>query len=119
MRKTVVALGFLVLVAVSGCDAASEASNAVSGAVDKGSVCVDALKLAGFEPDLSNPEKAAEEAKKRSEELGNLAQKTADTTVKDALNDMATKVGEFKPSNAVQWSKDKVERLDTLRRACI
>lgn len=107
------------LLALGGVSACAE----VSDAADKASICVDALKLAGFTPNLSDPVKTAADAERTSRELSELADKAADTTLRDALEGMADKVGELDvrdldPSEATRWAKEKVTTLDTLTRAC-
>lgn len=118
MRATTTLLlcGLLTLGSVAGCAE-------VSGAADKASICVDALKLAGFTPNLSDPAKAAADAERTSRELSELADKAADTTLRDALEGMADKVGELDvrdldPSTATRWAQEKATTLDTLTRAC-
>ncbi|KAA2264606.1 hypothetical protein F0L68_05750 [Solihabitans fulvus] len=99
-----------------GCSAAAEAK-------DKASVCVDALKLGGFTPDLSDPAKSVEDAHRKAEELGKLADQAGDTTLRDALKGMAqkltsVKVSDFDPQSVQNWVNSKVSDLDTLRKAC-
>ena len=58
--------------AVSGCEAvqqASDTANQVGQAADKAQLCIEALKLAGFTPDATDPQKALEETQKKAEEL--------------------------------------------------
>jgi hypothetical protein len=118
-----VVIGATLACGLTACDAAREASDAVGQATDKASICVEALRLAGFTPDVSNPEQAVEDAKKTSEELAQLAGQTPDEALKQALNDMSSKVGELgpedmNPANVARWAQDKVNTVDTLTRAC-
>jgi hypothetical protein len=123
-RARVVAIAAAALIAlVAGCDAAREATDTANRATDKASICIEALRLAGFNPDPSDPQKAAEEARQTSEELSDLANRAADTTLRDALNGMSQKIGELgpediNPANLVTWADQKVERFDALTRAC-
>jgi hypothetical protein len=108
---------------LAACDTVNDAANTVGAVTDKASICVDALKLAGFYPDLGNPEQAVKDAKKTSEDLARLADQAADTTLRQALNDMSRKVGELgpgsiKPSTVTRWAADKVNTVDALTRAC-
>jgi hypothetical protein len=108
---------------LAGCDSVNDAANTVGAATDKASICVEALKLAGFYPDLGNPEQAAKDAKKTSEDLARLADQAADTTLRQALTDMSRKVGELgpgdiQPSKVTSWAAEKVNTVDTLTRAC-
>lgn len=108
----------LLAAALVGCDTVQEASDTVGNAADKVTICAEALRLAGFSPDASDPAKAAEDAKKTSDELSRLAGQTPDETLKQALNDVSRKVGEFRPENAAQWTREKVATVDALSRAC-
>lgn len=120
--RTAAAVAALVMV-LAGCEAAREATDAAGQATDKASICVEALRLAGFNPDAANPQKAAEEARQTSEELERLANEAADTTLRDALNGMSQKIGELgpedvNPANLERWADEKVSRFETLTRAC-
>jgi hypothetical protein len=112
------ALAVALLSGVVACDAARDATDTVGQAADKASICVEALRLAGVNPDPNDPAKAVEEAKKTSDELERLAGQTPDETLRTALNDMSRTVEEFRPENAAQWARDKVDTLDRLTRAC-
>lgn len=107
----------------SGCGSVREASNAAGQATDKASICVDALRLAGFVPEVSDPRRAAEDAKKTSEELARLAGQTPDEALRTAPNDMSSKVGELGPGNldpgsVSRWTQEKVSAVTALTRAC-
>ncbi|HET9138439.1 bacteriophage spanin2 family protein [Actinophytocola sp.] len=111
------------VVVLTGCDSVREASDTVNRASDKVSICAEALRLAGFNPDAADPEKAAEEAQRKAEELRDLAGATPDQALKDALNDMANKVGELReqninPNEIATWTQEKARTLETLTRAC-
>ncbi|MBC6451604.1 bacteriophage spanin2 family protein [Actinokineospora xionganensis] len=109
---------------LTACDAVREATSAADSATDKASVCLDAAKLAGFYPDLSNPEQAVKDAEKTAADLQALAEKTGDATLKDALADMSAKVGELgpnsiDPASVTQWAKEKVGAANALTQACL
>ncbi len=110
--------------ALTGCDSVKEATNSASNAADKAGICVEAVRLAGFNPDASNPEKTAQDAEKTATDLTALAEKTADTSLKDALNGMSAKVNELStatisPATVTAWAKEKVSAVDTLSQACL
>lgn len=109
----------LLALALSGCDALNTASETL----DKAEVCTQALQAAGFEPDLSNPDQTIADAKQRSEELRDLANKTTDAEVKQELNEMADKLGQLgpedlDPATSVAWAQDKLETYNRLQAAC-
>ena len=108
---------------LSACDAVTEATSAASNATDKASICVEALKLANFTPSEQDMEQTASDAKRRADELKSLADRAADTTLRDALNTMSDKVAELDvsnldPSSVTSWAKEKVDALNTLVQAC-
>jgi len=112
--------------AVSGCEAvqgASDAANQVNDAATKASLCIDALKLAGFTPDLSDPAKAVEESHKKAEELSALAAKTGDTTLKQAIEGVSTTMSsvtlsDLDPQSAATWAQEKLDLVAKLGNAC-
>lgn len=112
--------------AVSGCEAvqgASDAANQVNDAATKATLCIDALKLAGFTPDLSDPAKAVEESHKKAEELSALAAKTGDTTLKQAIEGVSTTMSsvtlsDLDPQSAADWAQKKLDLVSKLGNAC-
>jgi hypothetical protein len=121
--RRVAALAVVLTVGLAGCDSVREASDTVGQASDKVSICTQAVRLAGFVPDVANPQQAAEEAGDKAEELRRLADQAADKTLEDALNGMADKVGELRAQDisaakVAAWATEKAEAVDALTRAC-
>ncbi|GAA3842413.1 bacteriophage spanin2 family protein [Saccharothrix violaceirubra] len=112
--------------AISGCEAvqqASDTANQVGNAADKVTLCVEALKLAGFTPDATDPQKAVEETQKKAEELNALAAKAGDTTLKDAITGVSTTmsqvtVQDLSPASIAEWSQKKLDQFNALSKAC-
>ncbi len=112
--------------AVSGCEAvqqASDTANSVGQAADKAQLCVEALKLAGFTPDATDPQKALEETQQKAKELNDLAAKAGDTTLQDAItgvSDTMSKVTveDLNPANIATWSQEKLDQVAKLSNAC-
>ncbi|OLR90539.1 bacteriophage spanin2 family protein [Actinokineospora bangkokensis] len=109
---------------VSGCDSVREATGAASSATDKASICLEALKLANFTPSEQDLEQTASDAKRRSDELRALADRAADTTLRDALTAMSDKVSELDtsdldPGKVTDWVGRKVDALNALTQACL
>ncbi|MCE7000525.1 bacteriophage spanin2 family protein [Saccharothrix sp. S26] len=112
--------------AVSGCEAvqqASDTANQVGQAADKAQLCVEALKLAGFTPDATDPQKALEETQKKAEELNALAAKAGDTTLQDAITGVSDTMSQvtledLNPANIAAWSQEKLDRVAKLSNAC-
>lgn len=106
-----------------GCDTVQEAGDSLNQATDKASICVEALRLAGFYPDVANPEQAAKDAQKTAEDLEQLASQTPDEALRQALNDMSDKVGELgpgsiDPARVTSWAAEKADALNALTSAC-
>jgi len=119
----VVVLTAVLAAGLTGCDRVREASDTVGTASDKVSICAEAIRLAGFTPDVSNPERAAQEAKDKAEDLRRLAGQTPDKALQGALNDMANKVGELRAQDitapkVAAWATEKATTLKALTRAC-
>ncbi|MFE9744968.1 bacteriophage spanin2 family protein [Saccharothrix saharensis] len=112
--------------AVSGCEAvqqASDTANQVGQAADKAQLCIEALKLAGFTPDATDPQKALEETQQKAEELNALAAKAGDATLQDAItgvSDTMSKVTleDLNPANIATWSQEKLDQVAKLSNAC-
>ncbi|GAB2980944.1 bacteriophage spanin2 family protein [Saccharothrix stipae] len=112
--------------AVSGCEAvqqASDTANQVGQAADKAQVCIDALQLANFVPDSTDPQKALEETQKKAQELNDLAAKAGDATVKDAITGMSDTMSkvtleDLNPANAAAWTQAKLDQVAKLSKAC-
>jgi outer membrane murein-binding lipoprotein Lpp len=85
---------------------------------DRTSICVDALKAAGFTPNVSDPAQSVEEARQAAEELNALAGQTPDQALKQALTDMAGTIGDFDPQDVPSWLTSKGRQLEALRGAC-
>ncbi|MFI9007337.1 bacteriophage spanin2 family protein [Actinosynnema sp. NPDC053489] len=112
--------------AVSGCEAvqqASDTANQVGQAADKAQLCIDALKLAGFTPDATDPQKALEETQQKAKELEGLAAKAGDATLRDAINGVSDTMGkvtveDLNPANIASWSQEKLDQVAKLSNAC-
>jgi hypothetical protein len=112
--------------AVSGCEAvqqASDTANQVGQAADKATLCIEALKLAGFTPDATDPQKALEETQKKAQELNDLAAKAGDTTLQDAITGVSDTMGkvtleDLNPANIATWSQEKLDQVAKLSNAC-
>jgi hypothetical protein len=112
--------------AVSGCEAvqqASDTANQVGAAADKAQLCIDAIKLAGFTPDATDPQQALEETQKKAEELNALAAKAGDATLKDAITGVSDTMSnvtleDLGPANITTWVAQKADQAAKLTSAC-
>ncbi|CRK59888.1 hypothetical protein [Alloactinosynnema sp. L-07] len=109
---------------LTACQQVREATSAADAATDKASICLEAVRLAGFYPDVSNPDQAVKDAEKTAQELSALAEKTGDTTLKDAINGVSDKIGalgpgSIDPANVAAWAKEKVGAVNALSQACL
>jgi hypothetical protein len=111
-------IGTLAL-ALSGC----EALNTASDTLDRAEVCTQALKAAGFDPDLSNPDQSVQDAQQRAQELRDLAGQTSDADLKRELNEMADQFGQLgpedlTPTGSLAWAQQKLDSYNQLQAAC-
>jgi hypothetical protein len=112
--------------AVSGCEAvqqASDTANQVGQAADKATICIEAIKLAGFTPDATDPQKALEETQKKAQELNDLAAKAGDATLQDAITGAADTMNkvtleDLSPANIATWVEQKSDQVAKLTAAC-
>lgn len=112
--------------AVSGCEAvqqASDTANEVGQAADKVQLCAQALQLAGFTPDTSNPQAALEETQKKAQELNDLAAKAGDASLQDAIRGVSTTMSEatledLTPQSVAGWTQEKLDQVAKLSNAC-
>ncbi|SER79591.1 bacteriophage spanin2 family protein [Actinokineospora terrae] len=109
---------------LTACDTVREATSSASNAADKTSICIEAVRLAGFTPSTQNLEQTAEDAKKTSDDLTKLADRAADTTVRDAINGMADQIAtldvpNLDPATVAGWTKQKLDAFNTLTQACL
>ncbi|MET0234827.1 MAG: bacteriophage spanin2 family protein [Kibdelosporangium sp.] len=124
-RFAPVVVGAGLVIALAGCGAIEEVqqtADSVSSGVNTATVCVDAIRIAGFTPDTANPQAAVDKAQATGNELSALASKAADTTVNDAINDLATTMKETTVSDLTSgpaaWIQRKAEQVSALTKAC-
>ncbi|ALG09645.1 hypothetical protein AOZ06_24515 [Kibdelosporangium phytohabitans] len=117
--------GGTLVIALTGCDAVQDAqktAEGVSNAASNAQVCAEAIKIAAFNPDKANPEAAAQSAQDAGNKLSDLANKATNTTVNQALDDLAGTFKEVKPENVVNdsanWLKTKADQVAALTKAC-
>ncbi|KDN19075.1 bacteriophage spanin2 family protein [Amycolatopsis rifamycinica] len=118
--NTVLAGGLLLT--LTGCGAAAETAGQVSNAASTAAVCADAVRIATANPDLTNPQAAADRAHAAADELTGLASRAANTTAADAINGLATTLRETTPDDLVkrpaEWVQKKADQVATLTKAC-
>jgi hypothetical protein len=117
--------GGALIVALTACDALQDAQQTAQGVSDAAStaqVCLEALKIASFNPDTANPEAAVQGAQDAGKKLDDLAAKATDTNVDKALNDLATTMKETTVNDLVNgpadWLKTKADQAAALTKAC-
>jgi hypothetical protein len=113
------------LIALTGCDAiegVQQTADSVSNGVSTATVCVDAIRIAGFTPDAADPQAAVDKAKTAGDELAALGAKATDTTVNEAINDLATTMKETTvqdlASGPAAWLQRKADQVSALTKAC-
>jgi hypothetical protein len=113
------------LIALAGCDAiegVQQTADSVSNGVTTATVCVDAIRVAGFTPDTADPQAAVDKAQATGDELASIAAKATDTTVNQAINDLATTMKETTvqdlASGPAAWLQRKADQVSALTKAC-
>lgn len=108
---------------MAGCSEVGSAVNQASTAVDKATVCAEALGLADLNP-LADPERLKARAADKERRLRELAGSVSDQDVKASLLTMADSYVEIQKERVddltivAKWAKRNAEHLDSLRRAC-
>lgn len=118
-RLRLLAAAPVLVLALTGCDAITEASNTLNQA----ELCVRALEAAGFSPNLSDPAGSVRDAQAKAQELRDLAGQTDNADLQRELNETADRVGslqesEVNPSDVVSWSNAKLSQYNELAGAC-
>ena len=108
---------------VAGCAEVGEAADSASAAVDRASVCAEALGLADLNP-LVDKERLQQRAEDKERRLRELADNVADEDVKASLLGLADSYLQVQKERlddagvVARWVKRNTERLDNLRVAC-
>ncbi|MFF1610433.1 bacteriophage spanin2 family protein [Amycolatopsis sp. NPDC058278] len=118
--KTTVLAGGLLLT-LTGCGVA-ETAGQVGNAASTAAVCADAVRIATANPDLTNPQAAADRAHAAADELTGLAAKAANTTAAEAITGLATTLRETTADELVKtpaaWVQKKADQVAALTKAC-
>ena len=119
LRGVCVLLASALVLALAGCEAVDDAS----AAVDKASVCAEALGLADLNP-LVDEDRLRERAEDKEQRLRELADSVADQDVKASLLGLADSYLQVQKerlddaSVVARWVQRNTEHLDALRKAC-
>lgn len=85
--------------------------------------CADAIKLAGFTPNFSDPAKAAEQAQAKAEQAQQLAEKTSDQTLQQNLEAVQSSLqeaasGDITVENSTEWVSKYLEQTSNVLATC-
>jgi hypothetical protein len=134
-RKQLVAatLALPALVGLAGCgelqqaqEQAQQAQKQVQQAqqgLDNASACLQALKVANFMPNLTDPGKAQADAQAKVDEIGKLAEQTADQTLRQNLLDVRGSVqqvasGQVSPATSAAWMQGQLNKYQVVAGTC-
>lgn len=116
------AIGAVLLLALTGCGVASETADQVGNAATTVGVCTEAVRIATATPDLGDPQAAADRAHEAGRELTDLAQRAANTTAGEAIGSLATTLRETTVDDLVtgpaDWVKRRTDQVSALTKAC-
>ncbi|MBE8522092.1 bacteriophage spanin2 family protein [Amycolatopsis sp. H6(2020)] len=122
MRLTTTVLAGGLLLTLTGCGVAAETAGQVGNAASTAAVCADAVRIATANPDLTNPQAAADRAHAAADELTGLAAKAANTTAAGAIDNLATTLRETTVDDLVkspaEWVQKKADQVTALTKAC-
>lgn len=128
MRKQLafVALALPLFTGLAACDGLQQAQQEGEQAqknLDLASACMEALKVANFMPNFADPAKAKADAQAKADEIGALAQKTADQTLKQNLLDAQASVqqvasGQVTIGNSLDWMQAHLDKYQKVTDTC-
>ncbi|MDA3625873.1 hypothetical protein [Saccharopolyspora oryzae] len=131
-RKKFVAAALLVplLTGLAACGQAQEATQGLDRASEQlqdakqgFDTCFHALNAASFMPNFADPEKAKADAQAKVDELRQLADKTADQTLRQNLLDVQQSVqqvadGEISMDSSNDWTTAQLEKYQQVVTTC-
>jgi len=122
MRLITTVLAGGLLLTLTGCGVAAETAGQVSNAASTAAVCADAVRIATANPDLTNPQAAADRAHTAADELTSLAAKASNTTAAEAIDSLAKTMRETTVDDLVKtptaWVQKKADQVAALTKAC-
>ncbi|RKT85259.1 hypothetical protein SAMN05421805_115165 [Saccharopolyspora antimicrobica] len=128
-----VALSLPVLVGLAACGQVQEAQQGLENAneqlqnaqesLDTANACLQALNVASFMPNFADPEQAKADAQAKVDELGQLAEKTADQTLRQNLLDVQQSVqqvaeGRIDLDASADWATAQLEKYQEVATTC-
>ncbi|MDA3647645.1 hypothetical protein LZ318_36430 [Saccharopolyspora indica] len=128
-----VALSLPVLVGLAACGQVQEAQQGLENAneqlqnaqesLDTAGACLQALNVASFMPNFADPEQAKADAQAKVDELGQLAEKTADQTLRQNLLDVQQSVqqvaeGQIDLDASADWATAQLEKYQEVATTC-
>ncbi|GAA4620385.1 hypothetical protein [Saccharopolyspora hordei] len=127
------ALALPVLCGLAACSQVQEAQEGLENAneqlqdaqegLDLASSCLQALNAASFMPNFADPEQAKADAQAKVDELRQLAEKTADTTLRQNLLDVQQSVqqvaeGQIDLESSAEWTSAQLEKYQEVATTC-
>jgi hypothetical protein len=133
MRFVVAALSLPLLGGLAACGEVQEAQQGLQDAneqiqqaqenLDAASACLQAINVASFMPNFADPQQAQADAQAKAEELRNLAEQTADKTLRQNLLDVQQSVqrvanGEITLESSAEWTTAQLEKYQQVTTTC-
>lgn len=107
---------------LTACGVVEDAKNTVDNATSNVGVCADAVRIAAFTPDTSNPQATVDKAHAAGDELAGLADRAANTSAAQAIDGLATTMRETTvkdlTSAPTAWVQKKADQVGALSKAC-
>lgn len=128
-----VALSLPVLVGLAACGQVQEAQQGLENAneqiqnaqesLDTAGACMQALNVASFMPNFADPEQAKADAQAKADELRQLADQTADQTLRQNLLDVQQSVeqvanGQIDLDASAEWASTQLEKYQEVATTC-
>ncbi|MGP4015480.1 hypothetical protein [Saccharopolyspora sp. 5N708] len=132
-RFVVAALSLPLLVGLAACGEIQEAQQGLQDAneqmqqaqqdLEAVSACAQAINVANFMPNFADPQQAQADAQAKAEELRQLAEQTADETLRQNLLDVQQSVqqvasGEITLESSTEWASAQLEKYQQVTTTC-
>ncbi|GAA0525721.1 hypothetical protein GCM10011581_14160 [Saccharopolyspora subtropica] len=109
--------------AQQGLQNASEQAQQAQENLDAAGDCLQAINVASFMPNFADPQQARADAQAKVEELGRLAEQTADQTLRQNLLDVQKSVeqvasGQVTLESSAEWTAAQLEKYQQVTTTC-
>lgn len=109
--------------AQEGAQQAKERLDQAQQGLDNATACAEALNLTRFTPNFGDLERARADSEAKAQEIAQLAEKTADQTLRENLLEVQRSVeqvaaGEVTPESSLEWTQQHIDKTTQVATTC-